>query len=113
MNNVLASLALLTGTCAIAQQLSVPVSDQVSGIYSTDVTVTLTHPTPGVTIFYTLNGNEPTPSDYQYAGPLVLGHITGLANNHSMIETNPSFDYPMGTYDLNRANNRGWLPPVG
>jgi hypothetical protein len=94
-----------------AQQLTVPVSDQPSGIYTSDVVVTLTHPTPGVTIFYTLNGNEPGPTDFVYTGPLTLSNISGVPNHHSMIPTNPSFNYPMGTYDLTRANNRGWLPP--
>ena len=114
MNRILTLIFfLLNGVFVSAQQLSVPVSDQVSGIYTTDVTITLSHTTPGVTIFYTLNGNEPTPNDFLYSGPVVLQNRTGDPNSQSTIETNPSFDYPMGAYDLTRANNRGWLEPYG
>lgn len=114
MNRILALiLLLLNGIFVSAQQLSVPVSDQISGIYTTNVTVTLSHSTTGVSIFYTLNGNEPTPNDFLYSGPIVLQNRTGDPNSHSTIETNPSFDYPMGAYDLTRANNRGWLEPYG
>lgn len=104
-------LLLLNGIFISAQQLSVPVSDQISGIYSTNVTVSLSHSTPGVTIFYTLNGNEPLPTDFIYTAPIVLQNRIGDPNSHSTIPTNPSFNYPMGTYDLTRANNRGWLEP--
>ena len=110
---LLAIVLLLAGFVNRAQQLSLPVSDQVSGIYTSAITLSLSHSTPDVTIFYTINGNEPEPTDYMYTGPIVLDNISGAANNHSMIETNPSFDYPIGTYDLSRANNRGWLPPDG
>lgn len=96
-----------------AQQLALPYSDQASGIYSSDVVLNLLHDTPGVTIFYTLNGNEPTPMDHQYTGPLTLQNRAGDPNSYSTIPTNPSFNYPMPAYDLSRANNRGWLPPYG
>jgi len=104
---------IMIAVCVNAQQIGVPVSNQTSGIYTTDITVNLSHTDPGVTIFYTLNGNVPGPGDFIYSGPIVLSTRNGEANNHSMIKTNPSFDYPMGTYDATRANNRGWLPPVG
>ena len=94
-----------------SQQLAMPTSNQPSGIYTNDITVNISHITPGVTIFYTVNGDTPTPSDNIYTGPITLSAISGVSNYNSMIPTNPSFNYPTGTYDLTRANNRGWLPP--
>ncbi|MBK6524854.1 MAG: chitobiase/beta-hexosaminidase C-terminal domain-containing protein [Crocinitomicaceae bacterium] len=96
---------------AIGQQLAIPYSDQISGVYSSDITLTISHDTPGVTIFYTLNGNEPTPSDFIYSDPITLQNRTGDPNSYSNIPTNPSLTYPIGTYTTNRANDRGWLPP--
>lgn len=102
---------LLPGSIGFSQQLDVPYSDQISGIYSSDVTINLLHNTPGVTIFYTLNGNTPTTQDYIYTGPITLSNRNGDPNIYSNIPTNPSLTYPYGTYSTNRANDRGWLPP--
>ncbi|MBI3133937.1 MAG: CotH kinase family protein [Bacteroidetes bacterium] len=104
---------LISGAAAFGQQLPVPFSDQVSGIYTSDISLSLSHSVPGVTIFYTLNGNEPTPSDYVYSEPVLLQNREGDPNSYSTIPTNPSFNYPVGAYDLDRANDRGWLPPFG
>ncbi|MBL7899975.1 MAG: CotH kinase family protein [Crocinitomicaceae bacterium] len=111
MRLVLIWISLLYFGKTIGQQLALPYSNGVSGIYTTDVTLSLFHDTPGVTIFYTLNGNEPTPQDFIYTGPITLSNRNGDPNIYSEIPTNPSFDYPTGAYDLDRANDRGWLPP--
>jgi hypothetical protein len=102
---------MLLFATANGQQLATPYSDQISGVYSADITLTISHDTPGVTIFYTLNGNEPTPSDFIYSDPITLKNRTGDPNSYSNIPTNPSLTYPIGTYTTNRANDRGWLPP--
>lgn len=111
MKQTFSWICILLLSQSFAQQLSLPYSDGVSGVYTSDITLTLSHDTPGVTIFYTLNGNEPTPQDFIYTGPIVLSNRTGDPNNYSNIPTNPSFNYPIGAYDLDRANDRGWLPP--
>jgi hypothetical protein len=112
MRKLIFSLALVFSfAAAIGQQLTTPSSDQISGVYQTDVTLTLTHETPGVTIFYTLNGNDPTPTDFVYTDPILLQNRAGDPNSYSTIPTNPSLTYPIGTYTTNRANDRGWLPP--
>ena len=72
----------------------------------------MTHPEPGVTLFYTLNGSEPTPFSPIYSSAITLSSRNGDANNYSAIPTNPSFTYPVGDYTETRANNRGWLPPL-
>jgi hypothetical protein len=96
-----------------SQQLSTPVINTESGIYTSDTSITITHPEPGVTIFYTLNGSEPTPLSQTYTGPILMQSRIGELNNYAMVPTNPSFGYPIGDYTLSRANNRGWLAPLG
>lgn len=113
MKKIAGLLGLFFFAHVFAQQLPVPSSDQTSGIYTSDITLSIAHSIPGAVIFYTLNGNEPTPSDYMYTGPITLSDRSGDPNSYSLIPTNPSFNYPMGAYDLDRANNRGWLPPFG
>lgn len=41
------------------------------GFYSGTQTVTITSP-PGTVVFYSLNGNNPTPSDIFYTGPIII-----------------------------------------
>jgi len=94
------------------QQLDVPVVSEQSGYFTADVDVSVSVTEPGTTIFYTLNGSEPTPSDAVYSGAITLSNRAGDPNNYSMIETNPSFFYPIGNYTEVRANNRGWLAPL-
>jgi hypothetical protein len=82
-----------------------------SGVYTTALSIQLTNPEPGVEIFYTLNGSEPTQNDHLYNTPFTLLNLDGQLNNYSSIPTNPSFNYPLADYTTIRANNRGWLPP--
>lgn len=96
-----------------AQQLSAPTVSVNSGFYTSNVDVQVSHSEPGVTLFYTLNGSEPTPTSFIYSGPITLASRIGEANNFSQIPTNPSFTYPVGDYTAQRANNRGWLSPNG
>lgn len=111
MKKLLSGLTLFASGLLFGQQLDVPTSNVSSGIYTSDVTVVLSHNEPGATIFYTLNGSDPGPSDLIYSGPITLSNRVGDPNNYAEIKTNPSFDYPMGNYDETRANSRGWLPP--
>jgi hypothetical protein len=66
------------------------------GLYpASSLTLCLSHPTPGATIRYTLNGSEPTEgSGLTYAGPLVLTQ----ANDKT------------GTVVRARATLPGWVP---
>ncbi|MEO9534078.1 MAG: CotH kinase family protein [Crocinitomicaceae bacterium] len=98
---------------SFAQQLAEPTVSVNSGFYLSDVNVTISHPEPGVTLFYTINGSEPLPTSQQYSAPFDLTTRIGDENNFSMIPTNPSFSYPIGDYTESRANNRGWLEPEG
>ncbi len=94
-----------------AQDLNPVLFSFESGIYPTAISVQLTNPEPGVEIYYTLNGSEPTVNDNLYSSSLSLVNLDGQLNNYSSIPTNPSFNYPIANYTTIRANNRGWLPP--
>ncbi len=94
-----------------AQTLSAPSFSHPAGYYSDSIFVTISSPDAGVTIHYTLNGNEPTISSAVYSTPILIKNRTGQANSFSMIPTNPSFTYPINGYDSARANTRGWLAP--
>ena len=99
-------------TSLFAQVLDAPASNFEAGIYTTDVSLEIFHSDPDVSIYYTLNGNEPTTGDFLYSGPVVLSNRDGDPNSYSSIPTNPSFAFPYGNYTESRANNRGWLPPL-
>lgn len=103
----------LNGVIAFCQQLSLPYSNQISGIYTSEIDINLFHDDPDAVIFYTLNGNTPTPADNEYNGTITFENLSGSNYTYSGIPTNPSLTYPYGTYSTTRANSRGWLPPVG
>lgn len=104
-------IAVLVGCLSFAQQLPMPTVSLESGIFTSDVAVDVSHTEPGVTLFYTLNGSDPTPLDQVYSGTLTFGSRAGDPDNYALIPTNPGFLYPIGDYNQNRSNNRGWLPP--
>lgn len=110
---IILSSVFIFAQLGISQQLALPNSSHAAGIYTSDISVELSHSEPGVTIYYTLDGNEPDQTDLVYSAPLLMSNISGAPNNYSMVPTNPSFTYPVGLYTEIRANNRGWLPPVG
>lgn len=94
-----------------AQVLAPPVPNSEAGIYTSSFMLSITHEEPGVSIFYTLNGDEPQVSDNLYTGPLLVDHLGIEPDVFSMIPTNPSLVHPYGTYSTGRANSRGWVPP--
>lgn len=113
MKKHLLSLVLYTGlmTPVFGQLLETPISNMASGVYTEDVTFELDHVEDGVSIFYTLNGDEPTVADNLYTGPITFSAIGDEADVFSEIPTNPSLTYPYGTYSPGRAASRGWVPP--
>lgn len=106
------AIVFMFSTCLLnAQQLDRPDYNLSSGFYLNPVQLIISHVEPGVQIYYTTNGSEPTTSDMLYTGPITLQSRIGEANGYSEIPTNPSFVYPLGDYTTSRANNRGWLMP--
>jgi hypothetical protein len=57
-------------------QAAAPTFTPPAGNYSTPQPVTMSDATPGVTIFYTLDGSVPTVSSVQYTGPVTLSGPT-------------------------------------
>lgn len=108
---LVALLGFFTLTHTWAQYLEIPIANIESGVYTEDVMLELDHVEDGVSIFYTLNGEEPTVADNLYTGPISLSTISGEPDVYSAIPTNPSLTYPYGTYSPGRAASRGWVPP--
>ena len=63
------------------QTVENPVIDMPSGVYMHDIDVTITCPTPGATIRYTINGDEPTATSMIYSTPI---HVTGAMTIKAM-----------------------------
>ena len=53
-----------------------PVASEAGGFYVDSVEVTLSSPTAGVLVYYTLDGSEPTEASSQYSDPLMLEETT-------------------------------------
>lgn len=113
MKRLISSILSLMFLSGFAQQLNPVQFSFESGIYSTPIILSLSSPEVGTQIYYTINGNEPTINDNLYTVPLTLLDLDGTPNSYSNIPTNPSLNYPFGTYSAVRAHSRGWLPPVG
>ncbi len=56
----------------IVNQVSVPVISPQGGLFSTAQPATITCPTPGATIRYTLDGSAPTATSTAYTGPVLI-----------------------------------------
>jgi CotH kinase protein/Lamin Tail Domain/Fn3 associated/Secretion system C-terminal sorting domain/Divergent InlB B-repeat domain len=113
MKLLLSISTLLCLTNVLGQQLAEPTISVESGFYTSDVSISFTHPEPGVTLFYTTNGSDPSPFTSIYSAPFMVSSRNGDSNIYSEIPTNPSYTYPVGDYTESRANNRGWLAPNG
>lgn len=68
-------LASLTGA---SQQANVATILPASGYYDSEITVSMSHPDPGATLYYTTDGTTPTTFSTVYATPFVLPD-SGLA----------------------------------
>ncbi|MFN8699747.1 MAG: CotH kinase family protein [Flavobacteriales bacterium] len=55
-----------------------PTFSQEAGYYGAPISVTITTTEPGATIYYTLNGNDPTNASTLYTGPINLNATTVL-----------------------------------
>lgn len=109
--HILSIAFICTHITILAQVLAPPTSNVEAGIYTSAIDLELSHIETGISIFYTLNGDEPSVSDNLYSGPITLNNVDGEADVFSLIPTNPNLTYPYGTYSASRANSRGWVPP--
>jgi hypothetical protein len=113
MKLLILSILFFLSNFGFNQQLNPVQFSFESGLYSTAILLELSSPDAGTQIYYTTNGSEPTTNDYLYLSPIALLDLDGTPNSFSTIPTNPSLNYPYGTYTATRAHSRGWLPPVG
>jgi alpha-tubulin suppressor-like RCC1 family protein len=90
-----------------------PAMSPVGGGYGTEQSVTIMTDTPGATLRYTTNGNDPTPSDPQVTGAISITQTTtlkarafksGLADSvvatevYTLTAATPTFSPVTGTY---------------
>lgn len=66
------SSGILTNQYNIIKTPAAPTLSKVSGVYRTAQTVSLSSSTPGVSIYYTLNGSEPSTKSTLYTGPIAI-----------------------------------------
>jgi hypothetical protein len=64
-----------------------------SGFYTDDIVVTLEVGEEGITIYYTLDGTEPTDSSAVYSGPIVITDRSDEPNVLSLIPNNVDFNW--------------------
>ncbi len=73
-----ATQTILTWTYAPGVPVNAPVLPA-AGSFAAPQTITITDPTPGAAVYYTLNGSIPTPRSTLYSGPFVL-NVTAPVN---------------------------------
>jgi hypothetical protein len=92
-----------TNTGGVTELITKAVFSQAPGIYPGNITLSITHPDPLVTIRYTLDGTEPTAASTLYQQPLQIIDRSGDPNGISMIPTN----------FLTAGDSRAWVAPNG
>lgn len=99
-------LAPLTAADVVDQTptaaVETPTFDPVGGTYTEDMNVSISCATDGATIYYTIDGTDPTSESNEYSGPVAITETTTLkaiayvGTDHSEIAT--------ATYTINKAD---------
>lgn len=76
------------------------------GLYTSEFQLTITSPDPGTTIYYTLDGSEPTEDSPVFTAPVNIASRIGESNTISMIPTNNNPNPGPPYFE-------GWQPPLG
>jgi PA14 domain/Chitobiase/beta-hexosaminidase C-terminal domain len=58
--------------------LGAPVISPAGGVFNNSLQVTLSEPTSGASVFYTLDNSTPTTNSIPYTGPFTITHSTGV-----------------------------------
>lgn len=101
---VSAWLLLLHALLATAQSIP-PIFNLSPGFYTSEQTLTISHPRAGVQIYYTLDGTPPYAGSARYTGPITLADRTGEPEIISLIPTN--------NIGPNHPYRENWRPPQG
>lgn len=82
-SNAVATLAAWINSMGATPALAPPLITPAPGIFTNEVTLTLTPPDTNATLYFTLDGTTPTTNSMLYSGPFTLnsdGNITVTAN---------------------------------
>ena len=102
-------MLFISGTTVARQFSDAPVAPLLnlpSGFYPGGTSLAITHPDPGASIYYTLDGSMPHPSSattFSYHNPLILSAPAASDKDISLIRTNPAEA---------DAKGFGWKAPV-
>jgi len=93
-------------------QTATPVFNPASGPITNGTSVTISCPTPGATIYYTLDGSVPTTNSAVYANPLIINGNTTL---NAFATSNQHLDSAVQSvfYNLVPASAPVFSPPQG
>lgn len=106
-------LAPLTAESVVDQNpvaVEAPVFDPAGGTYDADQTVTITCATAGATIYYTLDGTDPTTASEEYTTPIAITATTTLkaiASDGTNTSTITEATYTINKADVPYAKNIG------
>ncbi|MCC5926378.1 MAG: CotH kinase family protein [Bacteroidetes bacterium] len=89
---------------SIAQNIP-PIFSLSPGFYTTEQTLTISHPRAGITIHYTLDGSTPTTSSAVYTGAISITDRTPQPEIAALVPTN--------TLQANHPYRENWRPPHG
>jgi len=84
--------------------VAMPTFEPAPGTYDDPVNVTLTSETPGATIYYTLDGSDPTDSSSMYSGPINVAQSTTIKAIAYADGLDPSF-IATGNYTILTVQN--------
>ncbi len=86
------------------EMVAMPTFDPAPGTYDDPVNVTLTSETPNASIYYTIDGSDPTDSSTMYTGPISINESTTLKAIAYADELDPSF-VATGNYTILTVQN--------
>ena len=87
---------------AMEEYATTPVFSQNSGYYNAPINLTLSSPDPNVTIYYSLNGDEPNNTSNTYTGPIAINNTTVVkAVSYSSNPTVPPSFISYNTFFIN------------
>jgi hypothetical protein len=93
-------IGAVTVAAADPTQAAAPVFSPPPGVYDDPVEVTMSTATPDATIYYTINGGNPTPDDFLYDGtPVLLEESATIRARTFHDELDPS-EISVGTYTV-------------
>lgn len=94
-------------TTAYSEALTEPVFSQLGGFYTTGFNLSLTNPTPGTTIIYTLDGSDPDPNNLSgttYSYKNSYAELAGQSSGPMLHNSFRSFTYSSPISITNRSS---------